>query len=86
MHKGEGKYILIDIVSSFMGVGAVFLFIKDHIILGLLIGAASFFVSNLAHKARDNGRADEALEAKAEYDRLHEGDLGPGSPRQSADD
>lgn len=71
MRRGEGKYWLIDTVSSILGIGAVFLFVKDYVLLGFVAGVASFLLISVAHRALDNGRIDEALEAKAEYDRLH---------------
>lgn len=80
MRRGEGKYLLIDTLSAILGAGAVFLFVKDHILLGLAAGAASFLLISVAHRALDNGRIDEALEAKAEYDRFHGDDPEPDSP------
>ena len=64
----------------------MFLFVKDHVLLGLVAGAASFLLISVAHRALDNGRIDEALEAKAEHDRLHGDGPESESPQRSADD
>lgn len=79
MGRGEGKYFLIDTLSTLLGVAAVFLVVKDHIILGGVAGIACFLLIFVARRALDDGRIDEALEAKAEYDRLHGDDPGPTS-------
>lgn len=79
MRRGEGKYLLIDALSGLLGVAAVFLVVKDHVLLGLIAGAVSFLLISVAHRALDDGRIDEALEAKAEYDRLHGDDPEPSS-------
>ncbi|MGQ1838623.1 hypothetical protein ACT4S2_09205 [Kocuria turfanensis] len=86
MRRGEGKYFLIDALSAILGAAAVFLFVKDHVLLGLVAGTASFLLISVTHRALDDGRIDEALEAKAEYDRLHGDDPAPQPPRHSADD
>lgn len=77
MRRGEGKYLLIDALSGLLGVAAVFLVVKDHVLLGLIAGAISFLLISVAHRALDDGRIDEALEAKAEYDQLHGDDPEP---------
>lgn len=77
MRRGEGKYLLIDALSGLLGVAAVFLVVKDHVLLGLIAGAISFLLISVAHRAPEDGRIDEALEAKAEYDRLHGDDPEP---------
>ena len=81
MRRGEGKYLLIDTLSGLLGAAAVFLIFKDQVLLGLAAGALSFLLISVAHRALEDGRIDEALEAKAEYDRLHGDDpeLEPSS-------
>lgn len=83
MRRGEGKYLLIDTLSAVVGAAAVFLFVTDHVLWGFVAGAASFLLVSVAHRVLDNGRIDEALEAKAEYDRLHGDDPHPEPPRRS---
>lgn len=85
MRRGEGKYLLVDTLSAILGAAAVFLFVKDHVLLGFVAGAASFLLISVAHRALDDGRIDEALDAKAEHDRLHRDDPEPDPPRPSTD-
>lgn len=72
MAKGEGKSTLDDLVSSVCLVGAAFLYFYYHqVVLAVLAVVASFALSRFSGRALKDGRIDEALEARAAYDRLH---------------
>ncbi|WP_124035151.1 hypothetical protein [Kocuria tytonicola] len=52
-------------------VGAVALFVNHHLLLAGAAVVGSFALSSWSGRASENGRIDEALTAKAEWDRLH---------------
>jgi hypothetical protein len=76
--KGEVKYQLISFLGRICGMGAVVLFIMDQIILGFVAGIVCFALIPVAHRVLDRARIDEAMEAKAEWDRQHGTDQNPG--------
>ena len=72
MAKGEGRSALYDVASSVCLMGAIFLYFFHHqVVLAVLAVVASFMLSRFSGRALKDGRIDEALEAKAAYDRLH---------------
>lgn len=72
MARGEGKSTLYDLASTMCLLGAVFLYFFCHqVVLAVLAVVASFMLSRFSGRALKDGRIDEALEAKAAYDRLH---------------
>ena len=71
MRRGEGKSILLDLASKACFVGAAALFVNHHLLLAGAAVVGSFALSSWSGRASEDGRVEEALAAKEEWDRLH---------------
>ena len=71
MRRGEGRSILLDLASAAGLVLAVFFFVYHHPLLAIAALVVSLVLSGRSGQAAKDGRIDEALAAKEEWDRRH---------------
>ncbi|CAL8900158.1 hypothetical protein KVA01_10490 [Kocuria varians] len=69
--KAQWKAIFLNLLSGVCGPLGIFLFVTHHPVLGAAAVLTSLGMARMAGTIRQDGAIDEAMEAKAEWDRNH---------------